>query len=119
MVKQRKRDTSASIIIGKNVSAGLVSFKGADLTVARYVGRVDTSVEADVIRDSLVAKGVHVVSLDKLKNNHNRFASFKLVVKKSQLSIVEDASFWPEGVIVGRWWAPKSTESAKELTGNG
>ena len=110
-----KRKTNSSVIIGKNVSAGLVSFKGADLTVARYIGRVALGVEADTIRESLTSRSVDVVALEKIQTKHERFSSFKLVLKKSQLHLIEDASFWPEGVIIGRFWAPKKASEVKEF----
>ena len=58
---------------------------------------------------SLEARNVKVVSLEAIETKHDRFASFKLVVKKSQLEIVEKDTFWPDGVVVGRWWSAKST----------
>ena len=61
-------------------------------------------------------------SIEKAAMKHARFASFKLVVKKSQLSIVENPDIWPAGILIGRWWEPKAA-STPELdalgTGNG
>ena len=100
------------IVIGKNVSSGISSWKGADLTVARYIGRVARGTSASEIQTSLEARGVNVVSLDAVDTRHDRFASFKLVVKKSQLEIIEKDDFWPEGVIIGRWWSAKPKDAA-------
>ena len=107
------------MIIGKSVSAGLVSLKGADLTVAKYIGRLDNATEADDIRKLLVDKGVDVISIDQIKVNHDRFKSFKLVIKKSHLSIVEDAELWPTGVVVGRFWTAKPANSSDQNGSNG
>ena len=89
-----------------------MSIKGADLTVARYIGRLALDTTADQIRASLMERKVDVVSCDPIpsKRSHPSFSSFKLVVKRSQLPIIENDDFWPDGVIVGRYWAPKTTE---------
>ena len=117
-----------SVIIGKKVNTGLLSFKGADLTVARYVGRVALGTTVDEIRSSLEQINVEAVSLTAITLNHNRFASFKLVVKRSQLGLIENPDFWPEGVIIGRWWSPKPPPTPSNpnganpdpaITGNG
>ena len=118
----KKGTKPSSIIIGKNVNAGIVSFKGADLTVARYVGHAELGTETDDIRQLLGTHNVDIVSLEKAAMKHARFASFKLVVKKSQLSIVENPDIWPAGILIGRWWEPKaaSTPESDALgTGNG
>ena len=99
-------------MIGSSVNAGLISWKNADLTVARYVGRVAFGTSTEEIQMSLEARNVEVVSLEAIETKHDRFASFKLVVKKSQLEIVEKDTFWPDGVAVGRWWSAKSTSTA-------
>ena len=104
----KRGSSQRPIIIGKKVNDGICSWRGADLTVSRYVGRVAVGTSADAIRASLTSKGVDVVSIESLEMKHNRFVSFKLTVKKSQLSLVEDADIWPEGVMIGRWWSPKA-----------
>ena len=85
-----------------------MSWKGAELTVARYIGHVAPGTTADEISSSLVEKGVEVVELSPLPTKHARFLSFKLVVKKAQLPVIENEQFWPEGVIIGRFWTAKS-----------
>ena len=114
--KPPKNSANSNIIIGKNVNAGLTSWKGADLTVARYIGRVAVGVSSEMIQTSLKSGGIDVVSLDQVKTKHERFSSFKLVVKKAQLPLIENPELWPEGVIVGRWWNPKPPTVNSNLT---
>ena len=83
------------------------------MTVAKYIGRLDNETRADDVKSLLEEKGVDVVSIDPIQAKHERFKSFKLVVKRSQLSIVEDEELWPTGVIVGRFWSPKSTDATR------
>ena len=90
--KQNHRDSSRPrTIIGKSVSAGLVSIKGADLTVNKYVSRfhIDTTVAA--LREYISQKGVEVVELEEIKTVHSRYKSFRLRVKRSELNKIEDA----------------------------
>ena len=103
-----KNNGRSSTIIGQNVSAGIISFRGADLTVAKYIGHAEIGTRTEDIQNLLSSHNVDIVSLDKLVTKHDRFASFKLVMKKSQLSIVEDPTIWPSGISVGRWWDPKA-----------
>ena len=105
-----KRDRNSPIVIGKNVTAGLMSLKGADLTVARYIGRLALGTTPEQIQTSLEERSVDVVSCEAIptKRPAPSFSSFKLVVKKSQLPIIEKDDFWPDGVIVGRYWSPKA-----------
>ena len=110
---------SSTVVIGTSVNAGRISLKGADLTVAKYIGYLDNETQPEDIRALLDEHQVETISLDPIPQKHNRFKSFKLVVKKSQLSIVEDGKIWPEGVLVGRFWSPKSTNPSSSETTNG
>ena len=78
------------------------------MTVAKYIGHAEIGTRTEDIQNLLSSHNVDIVSLDKLVTKHDRFASFKLVMKKSQLSIVEDPTIWPSGISVGRWWDPKA-----------
>ena len=104
-----RRGKKNTVVIGKKVSGGEVSWRGADLTVPRYIGRVALGTTTEDVKSLLIDNGVDVVSLDPLSLKHNRFLSFKLVIKKSQLPLIENPDFWPEGVMVGRWWNGKPT----------
>ena len=92
------------------------------MTVAKYIGHCAVDTKTDDIQKLLVDHNVDIVSLEKLPTKHDRFSSFKLVLKKSQLSIVENPELWPSGIHVGRWWPPKAPTSGvsdKEETRNG
>ena len=117
----RQRPSSrkpSPVIIGTSVSAGRISLKGADLTVAKYIGYLENSTRPEDIRALLDEHGVEIVSLDPIPQKHDRFKSYKLVVKKNQLPIVEDEKIWPEGVLVGRFWSPKSNNSSSSAPPN-
>ena len=94
-------------IIGKSVRNGLVSVKGADLTVNKYVGRFHNDVTVETVRSYIEDQGVSVVELELLDTKHQRFKSFRLRFKRSQLEKVEDGEFWPQGVIVSPFFRPR------------
>ena len=98
----------------KKVSAGVVSWKGADLTIIKFIGRCAIGTTTDDIKATLDSHGVEIVSLEPAPTKHSRFASFKLVVKKAQQDVVENGEIWPEGVLVGRWWPPKPANALSE-----
>ena len=110
---------SSSIVIGKKVNAGVVSWKGADLTIAKYIGHCAIGTTTDDIKSTLDLHGVEIISLEAVETKHNRFASFKLVAKKAQKEIIENGEIWPEGVRVGRWWSPKTASAVTDPTAAG
>ena len=91
-------------MIGKKVAQGLLSWKGADLTVNFYVGNVDISTPRDVIKKSIVDQGIDVVELAEIPRRHNRFKSFKLCIRKKDVEKIKDPDFWPEGVVLRRYF---------------
>ena len=90
------------------MNAGVLSWKDSDLTMAKWIGRAALGTTVDNIRATVESNGAEVVSVEAIETKHGRFASFKLVVKKSQLDIVENGDIWPDGVLIGKWWSPKS-----------
>ena len=100
---------SNTTVIGKKVNAGVVSWKGADLTIAKYIGRCALGTTTDDVKATLDAHKVEILSLEAVQTKHNRFALFKLVAEKAQQETIENGDIWPEGVLIGRWWNPKST----------
>ena len=106
---QRKRDSSRpQIIIGKSVNDGLLSIKGADMTVNRYVGRFHNDATLDGVKAYIAAQKVTVVELEELDTKHGRFKSFRLRVKKTDLPLIQDENFWPEGVILSPFFRGKT-----------
>lgn len=106
--KSRPRDASRPrTIIGKSVKDGLISVKGADLTVNRYVGRWHNDSTSDAVKNFISKQNVTVVELEELETKHGRFKSFRLRVKKTQLSLIENEDFWPEGVILSPFFRGK------------
>ena len=106
---QKRRDLSRpKTIIGKSVSQGLVSIKGADLTINKYVSRFHTDTTKEALREFISQKNVTVVELEPIPTTHNRYKSFRLRIKRADLDQIENADFWPEGVIVCQYFRPKN-----------
>ena len=64
---KRTRDSSRpQTIIGKSVKDGLLSVKGADLTVNRYIGRFHNDVTLDGVKGFIAAQNVTVIELEEL-----------------------------------------------------
>ena len=98
------------MIIGKSVNEGLVSVKGADLTINKYVGRFHNDVTLEGVREFIANQDVSVVELEPLTTKHSRFKSFRLRVKRADLDKIENAEFWPEGVIVSPFFRPRTED---------
>ena len=81
--------------------------------MSRCIGRVALGTPAEEIRSWLESKSVDVVSIEAIPTKHQRFTSFKLVIKKSQLELISEQDFWPMGVLVGPWWPAKSNPTTE------
>ena len=87
-----------------------MSWKGADLTSNYYVGHVNIDVDPQLIIDDIEGLGVRVIEFERLELKHNRFKSFRLCIRKADFPklLVED--FWPEEVIVDRFFWGKNAK---------
>ena len=109
----RANRKAQNIIIGKKVSEGLRSWRGADLTVNLYLGYFDISTTAEDIRYNIEDQNVSVVSVDELQTQHNKFKSFKLCIRKKDLPIMQSDNFeLPEGTVVRYFFAGKNRDGA-------
>ena len=82
-----------------------MSWSGADLTVESYIGRVAFSVDAEMIKADLTSNGFNIISIEENETRHQRFKSFKMVVKQTEFEKLLQFS-WPEGVLYRRFWRP-------------
>ena len=96
-----------NLVIGKKPSSGVMSWTGANLTVESYIGRVDFSVTADVIKSDLIDRGMNVISIEENETRHGLYKSFRLVVKKSDFDTLNSPDSWPEGVVFRRFRRPR------------
>ena len=115
---QRRRGNSKSrTIIGQKVSAGLLSFKGVDQTVTKYVGHVANSASIEDVRKWLESENeigsVSVVNLEELVRRHTLWKSFKVTIKREDKKTVENPMFWPKGVVARPFFHPKAAGEAQ------
>ena len=89
-------------------SSGVVSWRGAPLTVDCYIGRVDLDATTEVVKAFVVAKGIEVCDIEENSTRHQRFKSFKLVIKKVDYEKLDNHDEWPEGVVFRRFWRPRN-----------
>ena len=116
--RESRGSSKPRTIIGKSVNNGLVSFKGADLTVNKYIGCVHNDVTANKLRQYISDAGVTVVELEALETKHHRFQSFRLCVKRADLDRIEKAEFWPEGVILSPFFRPRTKLEQENINGD-
>ena len=98
------------LLVGKKVSDGRMSWRGADLTANYYIGHVSVDVDPKLITSDIESLGVRVVEFEQLELKHNRFKSFRLCIRKADFPklLVED--FWPEEVVVDRFFRGKRSQ---------
>ena len=103
---QNRRQTD--LVVGRKVVAGLVSCRGADLTTSVYIGHFDSSSTANGVEALIKEQGVGIVELEPLHQTHQRFKSFRLCIRKVDMTKILNPDFWPEGVVVRRFWRGKT-----------
>ena len=74
------------------------------------MGYLSINATLDEMREAVSSQGVPVVELEELKQNHRRFKSFRLRIRKDHLSKVTEPEFWPEGVVVRRFFRGKEAK---------
>ena len=89
-------------------SSGVVSWRGAPLTVDCYIGRVDLEATKEEVKAFITSKSVDVVDIEENATRHQRFKSFKLVIKKVDYEKLDNRDEWPEGVVFRRFWRPRN-----------
>jgi hypothetical protein len=116
---QNRSYSKTKTIIGKNINTGLVSWKGADLTVSRYIGRVANGTSTEEIAEFLKQSDVTVIELTRHETKYSFFQSYiisyKLVIRKSDLSKIEDENFWPQEVVVRRYFTRRAPQVPDEV----
>jgi hypothetical protein len=83
--------------------------KDAELTVDRYLGNVGINEDNLKVKEYIENAGITLVNFQENKRNHERFKSFKLTVKRSHLTLLEDPELWPEGVVISNFFCPRQT----------
>ena len=99
-------------MVGKKVSEGLLSWKGADLTASLYVGNIEVNANTDDIKAYIENQNVKVVELEDIARKHNRFKSLRLVIRKKDFDLIKNPDFWPEGIIVRKFFRKQTTDGA-------
>ena len=117
--RSRSKNDHSTVFIGSKVNAGQMSFKGADLTVDRYLGHVNVDANNDEIRDYIVNSGVKLVDFHENPRSHSSFKSFKITVRRSDLPTMESNTFWPEGVVFRNFFRPKGQRNNSRWRNDG
>jgi hypothetical protein len=82
--------------------------------VNKYLGQVNNSVSLEMVQEHITAKDVSIVELEQLNTKHSRFKSFRLRVKRNDLSKVEDPNFWPQNVILKPFFRGKTPNTKND-----
>ena len=104
--KSRNRATS-TVYVGNKVASGQISFKGADLTVDRYVGHIDVNADNDEVKAYIENSGVRLIDFQENPRTHSSFKSFKITARRSDLPMLERDDFWPTGVVFRNFFRPR------------
>ena len=98
------------------MSAGLLNWRGADLTANFYVGNFSTQASADDVKTGIEQQGVAVVELEEMKRRHNRFKSFRVCIRKKDIDTIKKEEFWPEGVVVRKFFFRQNPDGGAMTT---
>ena len=115
--RSRSRNGRSTVFIGSKVTSGQISFKGADLTVDRYIGKIDVEADNDEVKKFITDAGVKLVDFQENSRSHSSFKSFKVTVRRSDLPTLEKDNFWPAGVIFRNFFRPRGQRGNQPWSG--
>ena len=101
---------ASNLVIGKKIVEGLVSWRGADLTTDLWIGNVDSSASYEEVKMAITQLGVDIVELEELERRRSK--SFRLRIRRSELPKIKDPNFWPNGVVVRRYFPKRAKDDA-------
>lgn len=84
------------------------------MTINRYLGNIDMDAKTDEIRTFIEGKGVKVIELEQNATKHQRFKSYRLRIRKADVSKTDDPEFWPTDVMVRQYFRPKTTRNGEQ-----
>ena len=85
------------------------------MTSNYYVGHVNMDVDPALITADIESLGVKVIEFEELELKHNRFKSFRLCIRKSDFPKLLLEDFWPEEVVLDRFFWGKKTQRGNPI----
>ena len=73
-----------------------------------FIYRVDTSADAQALKEHVINKGFSIISLNCVSKPESKYKSFKLTVPAFQFNNLFDSSLWPMGIHVRPFIPPRS-----------
>ncbi|CAI6353642.1 unnamed protein product [Macrosiphum euphorbiae] len=80
-----------------------------------FVSRLDPSVTTALLESELF-NGYSDVTISKMVTRHPSYSSFHIRLPADKLDIVLDPAFWPDGVMVKRFWGRLAPEMIQDAT---
>ena len=112
----RRPKKTSDVVIGKAVSSGALSFRGADLTIHRFIGRIHPDVDIETMKKDLETLGISVLNLQQNESKNSQFKSFHLTAKRADAEKIDNPNTWPENVVVRRFFlSRRKADSAAEV----
>ena len=79
--------------------------------MAFYVGFADINSSVDIMLDGIEVQGVNIAELEEMTRRHNRFKSYRLVIRKD-VETMKNPDFWPEGMVVRKFFQRQNDGNA-------
>ncbi|KAL4082957.1 hypothetical protein QTP88_029433 [Uroleucon formosanum] len=116
LTASQSSSVKSKFIVGsvKNSSSKLSSMpvrKHVDI----FVSRLDPSVTTALLESELF-NGYPDVTISKMVTRHPSYSSFHIRLPADKLDIVLDPAFWPDGVMVKRFWGRLAPEMIQDAT---
>ena len=105
--REAKRRNSSNIVTGKKKSNS-DNFKSAERFVDVFIGRADKSVNAEIISEYATDNfDVNCKDVEKLVTKTDQYNCFKVKVNINDRDKLFKSEFWPEGIIVKKYYLRK------------
>ena len=113
--QKKKMHRRKKIVTGTSQTNGGSKLKGApEPSRFIFIYRVDKNADCADIQEYMNTKDITIRSISKLSKDESKFNSFKAEIKVTDLDDVLEPYFWPEGIYVRRFYAPRQQKKDSE-----
>ena len=103
---RKKKHIYKNLVIGTNVNNGVI--KRAARNYHYSVGRFESEVDANKIKNFLTGKINGEFSVEKIDLTHDKFRIFRISCFDTNNAVMIDPDTWPQGIEVKRYFFPRS-----------
>ena len=72
-----------------------------------FISRINSDIKLDSVKDYISNKNIKIIDIKLVSNKESKFKSYKLTVDINTANTILNASIWPYGVCISKWYSRK------------